>query len=206
MQENNNSPHRKYQEYWDAVEKSLNEGNFSGYKVAVIETEKILQMALNDKKFPGKNINEQIKNAEIILKNPEKLKYSRAMYNKIISESSFDISSEDIKEIEMGYYRAISDITKMSSKDIDFKEKINLFLQKYFYGFPRKIKRGIILAFLFFLAIFLSTETATGRLIFEVLSDFSKFIFYKVVPGIIVAVVVGIIIVGGLYYWKSRKK
>jgi len=206
MQENNNSPHRKYQEYWDAVEKSLNEGNFSGYKVAVIETEKILQMALNDKKFPGKNINEQIKNAEIILKNPEKLKYSRAMYNKIISESSFDISSEDIKEIEMGYYRAISDITKMSSKDIDFKEKINLFLQKYFYGFPRKIKRGIILVFLFFLAIFLSTETVTGRLIFEVLSDFSKFIFYKVVPGIIVAVVVGIIIVGGLYYWKSRKK
>ena len=206
MQENNNLPHRKYQEYWDAVEKSLNEGDFSGYKVAVIETEKILQMALNDKKFPGKDINEQIKNAEIILKNPEKLKYSRAMYNKIISEPSFDISSEDIKEIEAGYYMAISDITKMKSKDINFKERINLFLQKYFYGFPHKIKRGIILIFLFFLAIFLSTETATGRLIFEALSDFSRFIFYKIVPGIMALIVIGIVIVGGLYYWKGRKK
>ena len=205
MQENNNSPRRKYQEYWDAVEKSLNEGDFSGYKVAVIETEKILQMALNDRKFPGKNINEQIKNAEIILKNPEKLKYSRAMYNKIISELNFDISSEDIKEIVAGYYMAISDITKMRSKDIDFKERINLFLQKYFYGFPRKIKRGIILTSLFFLAIFLSTETATGRWTFGIMSDFSKFIFYKVIPGIIVAVVVGIIIVGGLYYWQRKK-
>ena len=206
MQENNNSPRRKYQEYWDIVEESLNEGTYSVYKIAVVETEKILQMALDDKKFPGRNINEQIKNAELIIKNSEKLNYSRAMYDKIINEPDFDISSEDIKEIEMGYYRAISDITKMSSKDIDFKERVNLLLQKYFYGFSRKIKRGLILTFLFFLVIFLSTETVTGRLVFEMLSDFSKFIFLKVIPGILVVAVIGIVIVGGLYYWKGRKK
>ncbi|MEA1937080.1 MAG: hypothetical protein U9N04_03140 [Patescibacteria group bacterium] len=206
MQENNNSSRRNYQEYWNTVEDSLNEGTFSGYKIAVVETEKILQMALDDKKFPGKDIDEQIKNAEIIIKNLEKLNYSRAMYDKIINEPDFDISAEDIKEIEMGYYRAVSDITKMRSKDIDFKERINLLLQKYFYGFPHKIKKVLILIVLFFLAIFLSTETATGRLVFEMLSDFSKFIFYKAVPGILVIAVVGIITVGGLYYWKSRRK
>ena len=206
MQENNNSPHKKYQKYWDIIEDLLNEGVPSGYKTAVIETEKILQMALNDKKFPGKDIGGQIKNAEVILKNSEKLKYSRAMYNKIVNEPDFDISSEDIKEIEAGYYMAISDITKMKAKDISFKERINLFLQKYFYGFPRKIKRGIILTFLFFLAIFLSTETSTGRFVFEALSNFSKFIFYKVVPGILALIAIGIIIIGGLYYWQSRKK
>lgn len=206
MQENNNSPRRKYQEYWDIVEESLNESTYSGYKIAVVETEKILQMALDDKKFPGRNINEQIKNAELVIKNPEKLNYSRAMYDKIINEPDFDISSEDIKEIEMGYYRAISDITKMSSKDIDFKERVNLLLQKYFYGFPRKIKRGLILTFLFFLAIFLSTETVTGRLVFEMLSDFSRFIFLKVIPGILAIAVLGIVLIGGLYYWKGRKK
>lgn len=206
MQENNNSPHRKYQEYWDTVENLLNEGVSSGYKTAVIETEKILQMALNDKKFPGKDIDGQIENAGVILKNPEKLKYSRAMYGKIVSEPNFDISAEDIREIESGYYMAISDITKMKAKDISFKERINLFLQKYFYGFPRKIKRGIISIFLFFLAIFLSTETETGRLIFEALSDFSKFIFYKAVPGMLALIAIGIILIGGLYYWQSRKK
>lgn len=205
MQKNNNSPLKKYQEHWNVVENSLNEGVSSGYKIAVVETEKILQMALDDKKFPGKDIDEQIKNAELIIKNPEKLDYSRAMCDKIINEPGFDISSEDIKEIEIGYYRAISDITKMSSKDIDFKEKINLLLQKYFYGFPRKIKKVLILTFLFFLAIFLSTETATGRLVFETLSDFSKFIFYKAIPGILVVILVGIIIAGGLYYWKRKK-
>ena len=205
MQENNNSPQKKYQEYWSAVEKLLNEGISSGYKIAVIETEKILRMALNDKKFPGRNITEQIKNAEVVLKNPDKLSYSRAMYNKIINEPDFDISSEDIKEIESGYYMAVSDITKMKSKDIDFKEKINLFLQRYFYGFPNKAKKILILTFLFFLAIFLSTETATGRWIFEVLSDFSKFIFLKVIPGILIIIVIGVIIVGGLYYWKRKK-
>lgn len=205
MQENNNLSLKKYQDRWNVVEKLLNEGSISDYKIAVIETEKILQLALNDRKFPGKNISQQIKNAKIIIKNPEKLEYSRAMRQRIITEANFDISSEDIKEIETGYYQAIADIVKMSSKDIGFQEKINLFLQKYFYGFPSKIKKNIILFFIFFLAIFLSTETTTGRFVFEILSDFSNFIFYKVIPGMLALVILGILIVGGLYYWQSRK-
>ena len=100
------------------------------------------------------------------------------MYSKIINEPNFDISSEDMKEIESGYYMAISDITKMKSGDIDVKERINLFLQRYFYGFPKRARKILILTFLFFLAIFLSTETATGRWTFGIMSDFSKFIFY----------------------------
>ena len=206
MSEDKKSPLQKYEKQWQLIEKLLNEGSVSDYKIAVIETERSLQSALDEKKFPGKNISQQIKNAKIIIRNPEKLEYSRAMHQRIITESNFDISSEDIKEIEMGYYQAIADIIKMNSKDISSREKVNLFLQKYFYGFPNKIRKNIILSFVFFLAIFLSTETTTGRFIFEILSDFSKFVFYKVIPGIIALLVLGIFIIGGLYYWQSRKE
>lgn len=204
MQEDNESPLQKYEEQWQLIERLLNEGMMSGYKIAVIETEKILQIVLNDKNFPGKDISRQIENAMIILENPDKLNYSRAMRNKIINEPAFDISAEDAKEIIAGYYKAISDITNMDSKEIEFKEKINLFLQKYFYNFPAKIKNGFILAFLFLLAVFLSTETATGRSIGETISELSQFVFYKLIPLILVIIVAGGIIVGGLYYWKRK--
>ncbi len=205
MSEDKKSPLREYEKEWQLVEKLLNEGTISGYKIAVIETEKILQTVLNDKNFPGKDISAQIENARMILENFDKLNYSRAMFNKIIKESDFDISSEDTKEIIAGYYKAISDIIKIDSKDIELKEKVNLLLQRYFYNFPVRIRNGFILVFLFLLAVFLSTETATGKSIAEMVSEVSQFIFYRFVPMILVVVVIGSIIVGGLYYWKNRK-
>ena len=205
MSEDKKSPLREYEKEWQLVEKLLNEGTISGYKIAVIETEKILQTVLNDKNFPGKDISAQIENARMILENFDKLNYSRAMFNKIIKESNFDISSEDTKEIIAGYYKAISDIIKIDSKDIELKEKVNLLLQRYFYNFPVRIRNGFILVFLFLLAVFLSTETATGKSIAEMVSEVSQFIFYRFVPMILVVVVIGSIIVGGLYYWKNRK-
>jgi len=205
MSEDKKSPLQEYEKEWQLVEKLLNEGTISGYKIAVVETEKILQTVLNDKNFPGKDISAQIENARMILENFDKLNYSRAMFNKIIKESDFDISSEDTKEIIAGYYKAISDIIKMDSKDIELKEKVNLLLQRYFYNFPVRIRNGFILVFLFLLAVFLSTETATGKSIAEMVSELSQFIFYKFVPAILVITVVGAAIVGGLYYWKNRK-
>ncbi|MCK5465930.1 hypothetical protein KAI56_00315 [Candidatus Parcubacteria bacterium] len=205
MSEDKKSPLQEYEKQWQLVEKLLNEGTISGYKIAVVETEKILQTVLNDKNFPGKDISAQIENARMILENFDKLNYSRAMFNKIIKESDFDISSEDTKEIIAGYYKAISDIIKIDSKDIELKEKINLFLQRYFYNFPVRIRNGFILVFLFLLAVFLSTETTTGKSIAEMVSELSQFIFYKFVPMILAVVVMGSIIVGGLYYWKRKK-
>ena len=205
MLEEEQAPLQKYEKQWQLIEKLLNEGTMSGYKIAVVETEKILQAVLDDKNFPGKNISAQIENARTVLENFDKLNYSRAMYNKIIKETAFDISSEDTKEIIAGYYKAISDIVKMDSKNIEAKEKVNLLLQRYFYNFPSKIKSGFILLLLFILAIFISTETATGRSIAIIISDFSQFVFYKLIPLILVFVVLGGVIVGGLYYWKRKK-
>ncbi len=204
MSEDKKSPLQEYEKEWQLIENLLNEGTASGYKIAVIETEKILQAVLDDKNFPGKNISAQIENARIALENFDKLNYSRAMFNKIIKESDFDISAEDTKEIIAGYYKAISDIIKMDSKDIEFKEKVNLLLQRHFHNFPSKIRNGFVLVFLFLLAIFISSETTTGQSIAEIISEFSQFVFYKLIPLILALAVFGGIIVGGLYYWKRK--
>jgi len=205
MEKTQNSPIEKYQKYWSAVDNSLSESVDSGYKMAVIETEKILRMSLNDKKIPGKNISQKIKNAEIFLSNPQKLAYSRAMYEKIISEPGFDISSEDTREIVAGYYKAISDIIETEPKNIPVKAKVNLFLQRYFGRFLQRTKSLVIFLFLFLLAIFISAETSTGSSIFRALVAFSQFLFYTIIGTLLKVLAIGIVIIGILYYWQKRK-
>ena len=205
MEENDKFSLKKYQIFWDNIEKALNEGTMSGYKVAIIETEKILSLVLNEKKIPGKNIQEKIKNAGTVIKNQEKLNYARSMHDKIIKELGFDVSSEDTKEIISGYYQAISDIVKMDFKNFSTKEKINLMLQKHFSRFPEQIKKLSLLAFALFFLVFVSAETPTGRSISEAMVSFSKFLFYKVLPAILLIIAVGTVIIGALYYWQKRK-
>ena len=193
-----------YQEYWDIVDRALNEGTNSGYKIAIIETEKILLMVLDDKKIPGRSISEKIDNIKLLIKNTEKLNYSRAICEKLIEEPGFSVSADETREIVAGYYKTISDIVKIESKNLASKEKINFFLQRYFNKFPQKTKKGAILTFLFFFAVFLSTETSTGQFISEMISNFSQFIFYKFIPMILAIVIFGAILVGGLYWWKNK--
>ncbi|MCK5413692.1 MAG: hypothetical protein KAI57_04975 [Candidatus Pacebacteria bacterium] len=205
MEEENLST-KKYQEFWDRVDGNLSEGGYSGYKMAIIETEKILLMALTDKNFPGKDIEEKIDSAKIVLKNPEKLKYSRSMYKKIIQEPGFDVSEDDTKEILTGYYNSVADLVKTQKKDVSKKERLGLFLQRYFGNFPRKAK-GIILfvAFSFLLILFL-TDTSTGIAITQALTDFTRFLFYTVMFSILKILAVLAVIIGLLYLWQSRKK
>lgn len=206
MEEDNKLSLKKYQTYWDNVEKSLNEGTGSGYKMAILETEKILFLALEEKKFSGKDIQEKIENAGMFIKNKEKLNYARSMYNKIIKESGFDVSAEDTRGIVSGYYRAISDIVRMDLENLSLKEKTSLLLQRYFCRFPEKARKFSILVFLFFLLVFISSETSTGKSISIDVVRFSQFLFYKILPGILVIIAVGIVMVGALYWWQGRKK
>lgn len=206
MAQNKNSSLERYQQYWDMVEDSLNESTVSGYKMAIVETEKILNMAFSEKKIPGKSCEEKIRNGEMILQNPEKLNYSRAMYKKIINEPGFNISQDDAKEIIAGYYKAISDIVDMENARIGAKEKIRLFLERYFHNFPDLAKKIAVLLVFFFTIVFLSTETQHGRSVSEMIVNLTRFIFYTMLPAIFTLALVLLLIIRILYYWQRKKK
>ncbi len=206
MNNDNTSSRKIYQEYWDIVEDLLSEGSMSGYKMAIIETENILSMALEDKRIPGKNNSEKIQNTEFLIENPDKLKYSRAMRKNIISEAGFDVSSEDTKEIISGYYKAIMDIANKDSNKFGIKEKTLLFLERWLGNFSKIIKRAIILVVLFFLTVFILSETTIGKSFSSSTAELTRYIFYKVLPILITAAIIILILIGIIYYWKNKKK
>jgi len=185
MEEDKIKGAKKYDKYWNIVENTLNEGTKNGYKIAVIETEKILRISLREKNIPGESPDDKINSLGKVLANPDKLKYSRAMYKKLIDESGFDISLEDTKEIIAGYYKAISDISEMNYYSVSTKDKIYLFAEKYSKKLPIVIKNVLIALLIFFAALFISSETKFGQNFSSILIEISRLIFYKLIPTVI---------------------
>lgn len=191
---------------WDIVEKELEKQQASAHKIAVIETEKIFQKTLSEKNLPGKDTEEIIKNWERFFKNPDKIKYARAMYKRIITEFNFDISEDDTREIIKGYYKAIADLNNIDFESLSAKEKTKLFLERHFYGtqgrFKKFIKRLITLS----IAVFILTETKSGQNIGNFFLGINNYIYYKIIPTILIILALGLVILGALYAWQKRNK
>lgn len=191
---------------WEIVEKELAKQEMSANKIAVIETEKIFQKVLDEKNLPGNDIDEITKNYKKLFRNPDKIRYARAMYDRIINELNFDISEDDTKEIIKGYYKAITDLETADFKNFTAKEKVGLFLQRNFYGMTGKIRKILLALACISFSVFILTETESGRNIANHLLGINNYIYFKIIPGIFIIIAVLIIIIGGLYAWQNKNK
>ena len=97
---------------WQFVESALEEGSSSGYKIAVLETAKLLDQALEEQNFSGKNFEERLNSARNIFANEENVNQALEIRQKIIEQPYFDISVEETKETIANFYQAIVDVTE----------------------------------------------------------------------------------------------
>lgn len=206
MEDNKIKISQRYGKFWDIVEDALNDGSEYGYKVAVMDTEKILRIALREKNIPGNTYDEKVDFVTKTLNNPDKLKYSRAMHKKITNEIDFDISLDDTKEIIAGYYKAISDISEMNHYSVSTKDKLVLLGEKYSKKLPDMARNALVAILFFFGILFISSETEIGRQVSSMLIGFSLVIFYRLIPTIIAIIAfifISLIIIAEI---RKRKK
>lgn len=200
------SENKSYVALWANVTEELEKGEMSANKVAVLETEKIFQKALEDKNLPGKSTEDKIKNYSHLFSNPDKLKYARAMHKNLVSKIGFDISDEDTRDIIKGYRAGIVDLEKVDFKNFSIKDRLGLFLKRNFYGFPEKSKQLVAILFALAVLTFTLTETATGRALSQNLVDVNNYFFYRVIPAIVALVLAGLFILVALYAYQNKKK
>jgi hypothetical protein len=196
----------EYARLWENVRNELLKREMSANKVAVLEMEKIFKKIMEDKNLPGKNLEEQIENYAKLFSNHDKLKYSRAMYKKIVTKPGFDISEDDTKEIIGGYRDAILDLEKIDFKKFPLKEKIGLFLKRNFYNFPKKAKMIIVGILVLSVLTFILTETESGRLISAYLVGINNYFFYKIIPTILIMILICVIAIAAFYAYQNKKK
>jgi len=191
---------------WVHVESALNEGTVSGYKIAIIETEKIFTKILEEKGFRGRSRLglSAFNKAKYLFKNSRGIEHAFAMYNKILTHPGFNISIEDTKEIIKNFHDGISDLEKLngSTKGIfgTFK-KINRKLNSFYDG---KIKKWLIIFASFcFLVLFLS-KTSPGQTLTYKTVEFIDFITFKIVVPVILVFLAFYVLIAGIKYFRKH--
>lgn len=205
-EETSKHPDKDYETSWGIVKNELLKSEASANKMAILETEKIFRKALLDRNLPGKDIEDKIESYAHVFSNHDKLKYSRAMYKKIIDKLGFNVSENDTKEIIIGYRNAIMDLRELDFKKFPPKEKIRLFLKRNFYSFPKKAKAAISALIILSVATFILTETENGREISSYLVSANNYIFYRIIPAIITVAAFFLIVIGILYAYQKKDK
>jgi hypothetical protein len=189
---------------WSAVEKALAEGTFSGYKIGILETEKLFSELLKNKQIPGRTNERKIKYILRFLSLPDKLDYSRNIYERVINEPHFEISREETKHVVSGYWQAMLDIEE-AVNSLSVWEKISLRAQ-YILGIFLKNLKNAVLAILGAAAvIWFLAETDAGRKITEAIVKFNHFFIFKFLFWTMI-ILVALFILGGILYFISKRK
>ncbi len=189
---------------WSAVEKALVEGTFSGYKIGILETEKLFGEFLKNKQIPGRHIENEIKYIHRFLSLPDKLDYSRHQCKRIIHEPHFEISREETKQIILGYWQAMLDIEE-AIESLSLGEKIALRI-RYLLGIILKNLRHIILVILAAAAlIWFLGENSWGKKISETAVKINHFFIFKILFWTAI-VTVSLAVIGGILYLISNRK
>ncbi len=189
---------------WSAAEKALAEGTFSGYKIGIIETEKLFGELLKNKQVPGNSVERKIKYLQRFLSLPDKLDYSRHIYERIVNETHFEISREETKHIISGYWQAMIDIEEAVAS-LSVWEKISLRV-KYILAVVIKNTRNIILtilacsAIIWFLAETNIGKKITGGIIVTNHFFIFKFLFWTLI------ILAALFVLGGIMYFATRRK
>lgn len=189
---------------WSAAEKALAEGTFSGYKIGILETEKLFSEMLRNKQIPGQEIENKIKYIHRFLSLPDKLDYSRNVCERIIHEPHFEVSREETKQIISGYWQAMLDIEE-AVDSLSFLEKLNLRL-RYIGGVALKNTRNFGLGLLILSAlIWFLAETSLGKKTAQIIAHLNHFFIFEFLFWTAI-IIISLFAVGGFLYFLTRSK
>lgn len=189
---------------WSAVEKALAEGTFSGYKIGILETEKLFNTLLKEKGIPGRNTEKKIKYIQRFLSLPDKLDYSRNICEAINSETHFEISREETKHVISGYWQAMLDIEE-ACDSFSYWEKLNLRLR---YGsglFLRNLRNVSIGILCLSTIVWFFGETQWGKKAASVIVVSNHFFIFKFLFWTII-VLASLLAVGSVLYFATTRK
>ena len=101
---------------WSDVEEALVENSPAGYKLAVLETDKVFRDYLARFKYLGSEPEKKIKALGKLLNKKRELSLLRTVKEKMVEEKKFDISRDDAKEIISGYWQIIRTLDEFNRR------------------------------------------------------------------------------------------
>lgn len=189
---------------WHEVEADLKEKTQSGYKMALLDSDKLLRQALKEKGYPGKDLKKQLFWSGINLSGREDLRKAIKKRDEILNESDYRLSSFEIEDFLAAYKKAVEWV--LSAKKLDFRHKVGLYLENYLFLKNTSLTKVVaVILFLFFGIKFLSS-TETGKNIVEKTVEVDSLLFDWFKMFLLLGLGVAVIVFISFLYLDKKKK
>jgi len=167
---------------WSDVEEALADNSPAGYKLAVLETDKVFRDYLARFKYLGSEPERKNKALAKLLNKRRELSLLRTVKEKVIEEKKIDISRDDAKEIISEYWqiiKALDEFNRRSGRTEKFWLRLkNSSFLSYLEIFAAAFA-AIILGVKFFSA------AAAGREIVAAAVKIADLLFWKLIIALI---------------------
>jgi hypothetical protein len=190
---------------WSSVEKALAEGTFSGYKIGIVETEKLFADFLRKKKVPGHGVDGKIKYVFRFLSQGEQLKFARALYKKILEKPGSEVSLEETRQAVRGYWQAMLDLEEAIGA-LSVSQKYGLRFKYLVRRILKKIKTIAIAAAVFIGLAAFFYETDAGRKTALALGQAVHFLIFKIGPWLLGIAIAAILLWIGMKILRKKKE
>lgn len=101
---------------WSDVEEALAENSPAGYKLAILETDKVFREYLARFKYLGSEPEKKIKVLAGLLNKKRELSLLKTVKEKLVEDKKFDISRDDAKEIISEYWQIIKTLDEFNRR------------------------------------------------------------------------------------------
>jgi len=194
---------RVNEDYWTEVEACMAEGTASGYKMAVIEADKILRFVLSSKGYPGRGLKEQILLAGWRLEEKKALNDALKRREEIADNLEYRLSTFEAEDAVKAYKEAI--IHFSSKKPLKFKRRLILYYNHYLSLRSNFFKKFLLFFLAFFLTVKMLSSTGFGASLVGVLVEISNFLFSWFVVFFLLGSAILVLIMGSLLYFEKNK-
>lgn len=193
----------QHADYWSEVESCLKEETASGYKMAIIEADKILRFVLKQKGYPGKDLRQQIFYAGWRLEDKKGLEGAIAKKDEIINNLEYRLSTFEAEDAVDAYKEAILHFS--SKKTLKFKNRLVLYYTHYLSIKSKFFQKSVVSFLAFFLAIKVLDSTDIGRQIWQKLILIANFIFSWFLVFLLLGGAILVIVIGSFLYFEKGK-
>ncbi|OYX43204.1 hypothetical protein B7Y94_02030 [Candidatus Saccharibacteria bacterium 32-49-12] len=100
----------KYQSRWIEIERKFDSGSADSRHMAIVEADKLLDMALRETGSRGKTMGERMKNRQGVWSNANAIWAAHKLRNQIAHEEQVNVSEDILRRALASFKRALRDL------------------------------------------------------------------------------------------------
>lgn len=101
---------QKYQTKWLEIENSIGRDNLASQHMAILNADKLLDKALQERRFKGKTMGERMKSANKLWHNPNHVWGAHKIRNQLAHEADTVVAYDTVRRALSAYKQALIDL------------------------------------------------------------------------------------------------